>query len=282
MFGKDRPKLERAIQGYLSVLRLEGRSPATQRYYRYVLLRLARHFPNRAATSLTRDELRRYFSILQGRVAQSSLNTYLVVVKRFLTWLVEEGEIDTNPLSNVHVRQVPWKPTKPFTKEEVDRLIKAAWTRSEKCVLYLLLNTGLRAGEVASLRVQDVGLKAGELAVTGKGNKARTVALNSMCTKALVGYLSANDNNGRLWPDDWDARKVGRILDRIGKRAGVTRIHPHLCRHTFCCYFLLETNDALALQQICGWSSLAMVQRYTAWVAAERAVRVHRHMCLVA
>ncbi|GAG07395.1 unnamed protein product, partial [marine sediment metagenome] len=78
------------------------------------------------------------------------------------------------------------------------------------------------------------------------------------------------------WPSHWNRKHLAYLLDKLGRRAEVARVHAHRFRHTFASSFLRETGDCLALKVLLGHSSLVMTQRYTAALEAERAVEVHR------
>jgi integrase len=53
-----------------------------------------------------------------------------------------------------------------------------------------------------------------------------------------------------------------RIIRRIGRKADVERIYPHLLRHTFACFYLLEHHDPFALKNLLGHTTLTMTYRY--------------------
>ena len=73
-----------------------------------------------------------------------------------------------------------------------------------------------------------------------------------------------------------DRKRLERMLDRLGQRAGVSRVYPHRFRHTWATRMLQGGMDPLALKVLGGWSTLAMVERYTALIAEERAIEEHR------
>ena len=56
------------------------------------------------------------------------------------------------------------------------------------------------------------------------------------------------------------------MLKRIGRAAGVPRLHPHLLRHTFSCHYLLTYRDPFALKSLLGHTTLAMTNHYVAAV----------------
>jgi len=276
------PRLTQAIEAYLSGLTIANRSEETLHTYRCILGRFTKAVGDRPPGKIVIGDFHHYFA---GLATFSPAYRSLVghVIKGFFHWCAEQGFIKTCPIANLRLPQPKADPVRPFRKDEIKALLSKANT-FEEAIVKLLLDTGLRGAELAALRQPDVDMEKGLLWIRhGKGDKPRVVALNSGPKKALRSYLAQNQSaNGAIWPKGFDRPALGRLLDRLARRARVSCVHPHRFRHTFACYFYLQTNDALALQQICGWSSLAMVQRYTAWVQEQRALGVHKKHSLVA
>ena len=108
--------------------------------------------------------------------------------------------------------------------------------------LILLGRVGLRAGEVAALRLDDIDWRSGELAVTGKGRRRDRLPLPVDAGEAIVAYLQ----HGRP-PDALDRRVFIRIhaphtgltatavtqaVAAAGQRAGLGTVYAHRLRHT--------------------------------------------------
>ncbi len=83
--------------------------------------------------------------------------------------------------------RAPQRLVETLTPAELERLLAAARSR-ERLLIGILLDTGLRLGEVADLRVDDV-LADGYLRVRGKGDKERLVPLGSVSQARLADYL---------------------------------------------------------------------------------------------
>lgn len=285
MFNHRRTLLLReAIDAFLTELALAGRAKTTQELYRCLLTMLARELgPTQPVRSISRSDIIHYLSRLSKNDSQTYVNLNLRVFKRFLAWLVEQGELKQNPLEGMTAKEPPWTPVPPFTRDECQRLLSAARSPLEKAVVPLLLDTGLRASELADLQLENVNLTVNELTVRGKGGMQRKVALNPGPRKALLGYFKAQAGvGGLLWPEGFDRKKLAYLLDKVGRRAGVARVHPHRFRHTFACRLLAATGDSLALKKLLGHSSMTMVLRYTESKEGDRAITVHRKHSLVA
>lgn len=284
MFGRQtRVQFRDAVNSYLLALNLEGRSKATTEYYGYILRRFARRFPKTRIHKIRSSDIYTYFAELRDTgLAQSSLNIYLLVIRRFGEWLVEQRYIKANPLHSLRAHSIPWEPVAPFSRVEINLLLKAAVSPLERCTLTLLLDTGMRATELARLRVEDIDLATGMILVHGKGGKQRRVGLNPIPALALVEYLKAcPGNNGSVWPENWDRKNVARTLDGIGRRAGVAPVFPHRCRHTWTTELWRDGVDPFVLKELLGHSSLVMVERYIKWGQQEQAVQVHKQHSII-
>ena len=133
----------------------------------------------------------------------------------------------------------------------------------------LLLDTGVRCKELGDLKVSDVHINQGYLKVMGKGARERTLPVGSMMSNALAEYLRAcrpaSRSENVFLTETGDPMTVGGIqlmIKRLGRRCAVSRLHAHLCRHTFATNYLMNGGDIFTLQQILGHSSLEMVRRY--------------------
>lgn len=70
---------------------------------------------------------------------------------------------------------------------------------------------------------------------------------------------------------------VRLVLNRLGEASGVTRVHPHLLRHTFALNYLVNGGDVFSLQQILGHTTLEMVRRYVSMTSAHIVTQHQRY-----
>lgn len=133
-----------------------------------------------------------------------------------------------------------------------------------------------------SLDLADVDLEGQRLRVLhGKGNKQRVVRFGASAKEALEDYLKRfrgwepgalflTDDGKRLKP-----HSVAVFLERLGRRAGVRKVHPHRFRHTFATWAIENGARELDVQHLLGHSTPAMVRRYSATYDAEKAAQAH-------
>ncbi|RPJ39955.1 MAG: hypothetical protein EHM35_00950, partial [Planctomycetaceae bacterium] len=116
-------------------------------------------------------------------------------IKQFLLFCVRQGWLKRSPLDGMHSPRKEIVVTMPLSDAEILAILEVAnlW---ERAMIVLLLGTGMRIGELAALRWQDVG--EGVLLLHGKGNKQRTVAPGVAAFRELM-RLPRDDDRVFPW-----------------------------------------------------------------------------------
>ncbi len=159
----------------------------------------------------------------------------------------------------------------------------------DQALILVLVDTGLRALELCSLKVGDVDTKRGKVEVKhgieggAKGGKGRMVFLGKVARRAIWRYLSeredSEDPDAPLFTVFGDRKfnpdTLPLLIKRIADRAGVKNAYPHKFRHTFAITYLRSGGDIFTLQELLGHGSLDMVRHY-AQVAQVDVEQAHR------
>jgi integrase len=195
----------------------------------------------------------------------------------------------------------PGEPTTPvLSVDELRRLVKAcqgpAYTdRRDAAIVLVLVDAGLRLGELVGLSVADVDLRARILHVAGKGTRRsgpryRTVPMGVKATRAMDRYLRARRRHPQAdLPGLWLGIRgqgalshdgVERILHRRAAAAGIRRPTAHQLRHSWAALFRTAGGAEGDLLVLGGWRSRAMLDRYGRASAQERASEAGRKLSL--
>jgi len=175
----------------------------------------------------------------------------------------------------------------PLSHEQVEDLLEtetgARFEVRNHALLELLYASGLRASELAGLKLVDLNLDAGYLRCLGKGSKERVVPVGRRAVEALREYLAGprgetdcesafvSAKGGRL------AREtVWRVIRAQALVSGVRgRVFPHALRHSFATHLVEGGADLRYVQEMLGHSKISTTQIYT-HVDRERLRAVHR------
>jgi site-specific recombinase XerD len=166
----------------------------------------------------------------------------------------------------------------------------------DRAIILLLLDTGVRASEITGdpmldrhpLRIQDVDQRNLRVKVEGKGAKERIIPISAPTSKAVWRYLVTRPDADPidaliLSNTGYELSRTGllKLVQRLGKRAGIFNAYIHRFRHTFAINFLRNGGNALELKRLLGHTSLDMVERYVA-IAQVDVERAHRRASPVA
>jgi site-specific recombinase XerD len=270
--------MEDQIADYLLDLEVAGRCPATIERYRPVLRRLAVCLRRQRVKKFSRAKaphLRACLRELQAAgLKPRTVQTMATVMSGFFEWLVIQGTASDNPMARIRRPKSPQRRVAIFTTEELLRLLEAARRTRDPirntAMFYILLDCGLRASELLSVKPSDYDAETGRLIVNGKGSKVRMLHMGIRCRQAFESQLARA--NGDLW--GIGRMELGKLIRNMGQRTGV-RAYPHKFRHTFACSFLEAGGTQEELQYLLGHSSLLTTAIYTSATQEQRALRSH-------
>lgn len=240
------------------------------------------HGGSRLWASVSVADLRRFLAARYPGRKGSTMARKVAALRTFFSFLVTVGEIPGNPAAGVTSPRRTVRLPEFLPVDEMMDLLRSLPAEGEAgkrdaAILELLYSSGLRVGELVSLRRMDVTLEEGTVRVRGKGRKVRVVPAGEKALQALSAYLAERRATGKRGEaDDWEgalfrnlrggalsARSVARILDRALERAGIGRhLSPHGVRHSFATHLLESGADLRAIQEMLGHASLSTTQRY--------------------
>lgn len=284
------------IQYYETCNKCEGKSPKTILFYSSNLKLFQvyiknRHLPD-SIDIFEINLLRDYITYLMNRnkylthpsraistepVSIATVHCHVRTLRAFFGWLHREGLIKENIASNLKPPRIPRKIISTLSDGEIKAILDAfnqgdTTDFRNKAIFMILIDSGLRIGELSNLKMSGIKQNGSILQVMGKGQKERIVPIGINAQRALQRYLF-RDRSKAMNPEiDYvflsqygqhlTENGIKLALKRIARKSDVTRLHAHLCRHTFATRFLNNGGDIFTLQQILGHSTLEMVRHY--------------------
>lgn len=277
-----------SVEQFLNDLAIQKRaSPHTIAAYRRDLARLTALAADVAPATLRTPQLRRGLMQLHAQeLAPRSIARTLSAWRSYYAWLARRGAIALNPADGLRAPKRPRSLPKALGIDQAAALLDAPVARPatgpandplrirDAAMFELLYSSGLRLSELVSLDWPGgLDLGGGEVTVTGKRQKTRTVPVGDQACSALEAWLALRP---QFAPDDQRALFTGRNGTRLTPRqvqsrlaqwaqrqgAGV-HVHPHMLRHSFASHVLQSSGDLRAVQEMLGHASIAATQIYT-------------------
>lgn len=286
------PTIEKTIEHFLVDRQLKGNTDKTVQNYRQILSYFTDYIGlDYEVEDITLDNLRDYqFHLLNvdrylnhqfkpnvsGKLDKVTIQSYIRHLRVYLRFLFEEEYIQENLTKKFKLPKAPKKIIEILTDDEVNTLLDSIKENSElqirnKCIIALMLDSGLRRNEVIELEYDSIHLINNYIKVAGKGQKERLVPIGLMTKKLLIKYMNYRSlpiyDTKKLFIDK-DKKPISdnaikMLFTRLRKKTGIKRLHPHILRHTFATNYLINGGDIFSLQQILGHTSLEMVRKYS-------------------
>lgn len=287
------------LHAYIEHLRT-GRKLAkhTVDSYRRDLAELAAYvcaLPGKTALAeVSHFHIRKFASQLHAKGLNArSIARKLSAWRGFYEWLADQTALPSNPVDGVKAPRRSKPLPKALSADDAVRVVsepnpardaEAPAQYCNRAMFELLYSSGLRVSELASLDVRfarEIGyvsagwidFDAGEVMVTGKGSKTRTVPVGKPALQAVQAWLSVR---GALVKNDTHALFLTERGTRMSPRVLQTRlkahaqalgipadVHPHVLRHSFASHVLQSSGDLRAVQEMLGHASIAATQIYT-------------------
>jgi site-specific recombinase XerD len=202
--------IDRATDFYLATLETEGKSP---HYIDFLKTRL-RFFSRYMQETYGRDFKLQEITVEDGRnylrsliernkrheghpmhlVEDGKLKVQYIhglgrAIRSFSTWAFEEGYLEENVMRRLKLPQLPKTFPEPLSEEEIQSVLTTSLNDTDErlrnfAIVMLFLDTGIRLGELVSLKLSKIDFTIGEMTVFGKGSKERKVPIGTQAKKA--------------------------------------------------------------------------------------------------
>lgn len=209
-------------------------------------------------------------------ITKRTIKTYQTDMRTFFNYLYDEEYLQNDIMRKFKMIKPETKQIIPLTVDDV-KIIDGLYDTKDSiglrnlCMVHLMLDAGLRRSEVINLELSHVNFDNNYiLIVGGKGSKDRIVPLSRRLKKMLYTYkilhrpqcehdyflCNARDNE-KLTEDC-----IKMLFARMKKHTTLSRLYPHLLRHTFATAYVIQGGDLESLRIYMGHTSLDITQKY--------------------
>ena len=263
--------------------KFRNNSARTIEYYRENLSRFLVWLINDELTALSIDNWKQYGVYLRetatkrngDRYSESSVQGAMRAVKAFYNYCIEQGALRDNICRQLKLPKVHNKEERILDDDEIETLFNGINDSTQtglrnKCFIALMLDCGLRRGEIPRLNFSDLDLKSKTMVVKGKGGKQRVVPMGMVSSTLIIDYITKfRANAGQQAPVFVDCNNcrctdnlIKQVFKHIKTNIGISRLHPHLLRHTFATNYIADGGDLETLRIILGHANIQTTQRY--------------------
>lgn len=247
-------------------------APRTQESYIRAVKKLTRYL-GRPPDTATAEDLRLFqLHLVTSGVSSITLNATITGLRFFFNVTVERSEVVCKLCAVREPRKLPVV----LSVEEVTDLLNAVGSIKYKVALAVAYGAGLRASEVANLKVSDIDSQRMYLRIEqGKGQKDRHAKLSPTLLEHLRVWWRVAQKEHKMLKGGWlfpgqdpvnpmTTRQLHRAISEAARLAGIKkRVSMHTLRHCFATHLLEQGVDVRVIQVLLGHKKLETTAQYT-------------------
>jgi len=251
---------------------------------RYRLEQLKKFFGKRKLSDFTRWDAETFKTEMSRSLAPASVNRLLGNLKHIFSMAVEWGVLAANPFARVKMLHVPRRTERILTKDEEAKLLAACdqvHTPRLRQLVTIALNTGMRKGEIHSLRWEHLDLPNRSIhVINGKTERGdRHIPMNDVVFE-VMSTLQLGRKSGFVFPstrkDGEHLRDPKKGFAKALRLAQIPHLRFHDLRHTFATRIVHAGGDIITLKDLLGHTKITTTARYTHPLADDKMAAVKR------
>ena len=261
---------EECLKLFQTAKKVEGCSEKSLKYYKYVLEAFFKSVEE-PLQKITTDDIRQYLEgyLEKSKAGKVSLDNIRRILSSFFSWLEEEDYIRKNPVKRIHKIKAIKTIKQAYTDENIECLKDSCDYLRNQVIIELLASTGMRVGELVTLKRTSIDFDNKECIVLGKGGKQRKVYFDSKTKLHLKNYLaSRTDTNESLFVslfapfNTLQISGVEIMLRKLGKKTNIENVHPHRFRRTLATKAIDKGMPVEQVQILLGHTKIDTTMHY--------------------
>jgi integrase/recombinase XerC len=273
------------IQPFLDFIKFE------KRYSRHTILAyqndlvsffdfLVMQYGETELSEITHTYIRSWLASLKDEEMKSkSINRKISSLRSFFRYQLKTGVIKKSPMLKVIAPKNEKRLPQFVADKDMATLFNhvefpSNWQgATERLLILILYNTGMRLSELTGLKVNQVDTSNCSLKVLGKGNKERVIPVKEELLREISNYIAFRASQGFTDQENLLLSVKGRPLaprqvytivkNYLSKVTTIEKRSPHVLRHSFATHLTNNGADLNAVKELLGHSSLASTQVYT-------------------
>ena len=215
----------------------------------------------------------------EAKVSARTVQRKSSTLKSFFRYLLKNSVVTQNPARMIRTPKPPRRLPVFLEEQETEQVLEKQNAKkteieaaTEKLLIELLYQTGIRRAELCNLKEIDIEVSRRQIRILGKRNKERLIPVNNALLADITEYINLKRkifnqpcttllclNNGKpLYPN-----YVYRVIKSYLQQTSLSKKSPHVLRHTFATQLSNNGADLAAIKDLLGHSSLAATQIYT-------------------
>jgi len=170
-------------------LRRQGISPDTLEFYDFCLKPFVKSY------DLTPEGINGFLGDLKCGNAK---HAYFRAIRVFCNWAFREGYVKQNPIERVDPPKISEPILPSLTTQQVEQIVRRADNLRDKRIVSLFADSGMRLGELASIKYSDIDWQNNTVTIWGKGQKQRRAPFTKRTARLLKQVIASNGNGCNL------------------------------------------------------------------------------------
>ncbi len=268
-------KTQAAVHSFLYNRRSLNRRPRTVRWYERNLNRFADFYPEELPSKP--ESIEEFLSKVVPDEKEQSRHGYYRTLKALYRFICKRHRL-LNPMDLIDSPTRHKKVPPTLTAHEMFRVLSSAQGLRDRAILSLLIDNGARAGEIASLRKDNIFPDS--ITVDGKTGE-REIPISEDTRRLLLNLANCDGNSeyvftgqrGPLSPSG-----IYRIVQTYMRMANISgpKQGPHRIRHAFGKHYIKNGGDTRSLQKIMGHASITTTEIYVELAAEDIIAKHHK------
>jgi len=268
--GRVSPQKEKPITfSKFSELFIENYSKPNKRSWKHDERRLAilsKYLGSKLLTEIeTLDIEMVKAKILKSGRKPSTWNRYRALLMKFFNLAIEWGYLKENPVKGTKkFSEDEGRRSRVLTEEE-ERILLSKSSETLKQIILIALHTGMRLGEILSMKWDDVDFRNEVIRIPhSKSKKQRVIPINKVVWQVLTSLRFQNGKSEYVFshPDGKRIKSFKTAWKGALRRAGIRNLRFHDLRRTFATRILENGKNLESIRKLLGHSDISTTQRY--------------------